>query len=70
MAQGCPKASESGLVGHSIVVNVKALIASVGRLAWKAGTQEKVRHEIDPDGTHPRHAAAVGTAVRVKRGES
>ncbi len=34
------------------MVNVKQLIESVKRIAWKAGTHENVRHEIDADGNH------------------
>ena len=34
------------------MVNVKQLIESVKRIAWKAGTHEDVRHEIDADGNH------------------
>jgi len=34
------------------MVNVKALIASIERIAWKAGTHEKVQHVVEPDGTH------------------
>jgi hypothetical protein len=34
------------------MVMVAALIRSIVRVAWKAGTQEKVQHVVDPDGTH------------------
>jgi len=34
------------------MVTVKALIASIERIAWKHGTHEKVRHEVDADGNH------------------
>lgn len=35
------------------MVKVKALVASISRVSWKAGNvQGKVEHQIDADGTH------------------
>lgn len=36
------------------MVNVKQLIASIGRIAWKAGVVQGpgVRHVVEPDGSH------------------
>jgi hypothetical protein len=35
------------------MVDVKALIASIGRISWKAGNVTgRVTHEVDADGTH------------------
>jgi len=60
------------------MVNIKALIVSIGRIAWKHGTHERVQHEIDADGNHrivvtvpsnlaewePPHALAGPTSFR------
>jgi hypothetical protein len=34
------------------MVNVKQLLASIERIAWKAGTHEKVEHKVDAEGNH------------------
>jgi hypothetical protein len=34
------------------MVDVKLLIRSIGRLAWKHGTHERVEHVVDADGNH------------------
>ena len=45
------------------MVDVKALIASIGRISWKAGNVTgRVTHEVDADGTH-RIIVAIPKAI-------
>lgn len=56
------------------MVDVKALIDSLGRISWKAGNVTgKVSHQVDADGTHrivitvPKKAAAADADEEVGR---